>query len=80
VVQGAGYGQALRGSRDLVMAHLADIAVLWLVLLALNLVGALACGVGLFVSLPVTMVALARAHAQLAAEPPATPAALPPTA
>jgi uncharacterized membrane protein len=80
VVQGAGYKQALGRSKDLVMAHLGDVVVLWLVLLVLNLVGALACGVGLFVSLPVSMLALARAHALLSAEPPATPVSLPPAA
>ena len=80
VVQGAGYQQALGRSKDLVMAHLGDVVVLWLVLLVVNLAGALACGVGLFVSLPVSMLALARAHALLSAEPASIPASLPPAA
>jgi uncharacterized membrane protein len=66
VVQGAGYKEALIRSKDLAIARLSDVVVLWLVVVVLNLAGALLCGVGLLVSLPVTMLALAKAHAMLA--------------
>lgn len=66
VVQGAGYKDALVRSKDLVVQKLADVVVLWLAIALVNLLGAIAFGVGLLVTLPVSMLALVEAHARLA--------------
>jgi hypothetical protein len=65
VVQGADYKQALKRSKDLVMAHLSDMIVLALLVALLNLAGAMLCGVGLLVSIPMTTLAIAKAFEQL---------------
>jgi hypothetical protein len=74
VADGADWKQALTRSKDLMLANVNDAVVFYLVLFAVNLAGVLACGIGLLVSLPVTALALVKAH-QLWA----TPTALPPT-
>jgi uncharacterized membrane protein len=52
---------ALRTSFQVVTKNLGSVLVLALVSFAINLVGALLCGIGLLVSLPVTAIALAYA-------------------
>jgi hypothetical protein len=74
VAEGADWKQALARSKELMLANVNDAIVFYLVLVAVNVAGALACGVGLLVTMPVTALALVKAQ-QLAA----TLTALPPT-
>jgi uncharacterized membrane protein len=53
---------AMEASRKTVMDNLGKWIVLWLVLLALNFAGALACGVGLILTVPLTIAILAVAY------------------
>ncbi len=65
VAQGDDYQTALGRAKDLSFANLGSVFLLALVLIALNILGALACGIGLVVSLPVTYVAIVEAFDQL---------------
>jgi hypothetical protein len=65
VVQGLSYKEALGASKDLVLARLADVIVLCAVVAVMNLAGFVVCGAGLLVSVPLSALAVARAHALL---------------
>jgi hypothetical protein len=82
-VLGRDFKAALVQSKDLVLTHAADVAVLYLAVAALGIAGFLACGIGLFVTTPISMLMIVRAHQQLtepggilsaAVEPPEPPA------
>jgi uncharacterized membrane protein len=53
--------EGISHSFDVVRKNFGDLLVLWLAALAINIVGALLCGVGLLVSIPVTAIAWAYA-------------------
>lgn len=81
-VLGRDFKAALIQSKDLVLTHAADVAILYLVVAALSVAGFIACGVGLFVTTPISMLMIVRAHQQLtepagvlsaAVEPPPPP-------
>jgi uncharacterized membrane protein len=74
VVEGGDWQQSLTRSKDLVLANMGESVAFYLVLIALNLAGALAFGVGLLVTLPVTALAIVKAYELASA-----PAVLPPT-
>lgn len=74
VAEGANWQQALSRSKDLMLANVGESAVFLLVLAAVNVAGMIALGIGLFVSMPVTTVAIVKAY-ELASKP----ATLPPT-
>lgn len=57
---------AMESSRQTVMEGFWPWCLLWLVLLALNLAGAIVCGVGLLISIPVSALMLAQAYDQVA--------------
>jgi hypothetical protein len=59
--QGADFKEALLRSKDIVLANTGDCVMLALVLFALIIGGALACGIGLFVTGPVAMLLLVNA-------------------
>lgn len=61
----ADVGQALRSSYETTMASFKSWALLFLVVCLLNLAGSLACGVGVFISMPVTVVMIALAYDQV---------------
>jgi hypothetical protein len=75
VVRGEGYEAALRKSADLALGRLSDVVVLAVVILLLNAAGCVACFVGLFVTMPLSALVIARAYALLTgtATPTATP-------
>jgi len=73
VAEGGDWKQSLIRSKDLMLANVGEAIVFYLVLAAMNLVGALALGVGLLVSMPVSALAIVKAYEQAA-----TPAVLPP--
>ena len=52
-------------SFDLVKGNFGELILLWLVALGINILGALLCGIGLLVTLPVTAIAWAYAWRQL---------------
>ena len=58
VALGADFGPALMRSKDIALAHTGETALLLAVLIGLNLAGALLCGLGLLVSLPVSLLVL----------------------
>jgi hypothetical protein len=74
VVEGADWKGALTRSKDLVLANTGEAIVFYLVLMAVNVAGAIALGVGLLVSIPVSTLAIVKAY-ELAS----SPAILPPT-
>jgi len=53
---------AMEDSRQFVMANLGQWAVLFIVVFALNIVGALACGVGIFITGPLSILMVAQAY------------------
>lgn len=57
---------AMESSRQTVMAGFWPWCLLWLVLAALNIAGAIVCGVGLLISMPVCALMLAQAYDQAA--------------
>ena len=71
---------AMEASRKKVMEDFGQWLLLGLLLMALNLVGSIPCGLGLLVTAPMTLVALTLAYDQavLGAAPPATAADVPP--
>ena len=64
--EGADWKTALIKSKDLVIANAGDVVLLVLAAIGINLVGMLLCGVGVFVSLPLTMLMMTRAYQQVA--------------
>lgn len=77
VAQGADYKDALIRSKDLVVAHLGDCVVLFLVLGAINAVGVFTV-VGWLASLPISAIVLCRAYEELS-RPEVLPAGADPT-
>jgi uncharacterized membrane protein len=73
VVEGADFKSALVRSKDLVTASVGEAIVFVLVLAAVNMAGALALGVGLLITIPISSLAVVKAY-ELAS----TPAVLPP--
>lgn len=72
VVDGEDFKTALRRSKDLMVANLGEILGLYLVLIALNVLGGITL-IGWLVALPITSIMLVRAYEQLRARglPPA---------
>jgi uncharacterized membrane protein len=62
VAEGGDWKQSLTRSKDLMLANVSESIVFYLVLVAVNIAGALALGVGLLVSVPVTALAIVRAY------------------
>jgi uncharacterized membrane protein len=73
VAEGGDWKQSLTRSKDLILANMSEAIVFYLVLAALNIAGALALGVGLLVTIPVSALAIVKAY-ELAT----LPAPLPP--
>lgn len=65
VAQGADYRGALRNAKDISLAHLGEVLALLLIVALINIAGALVFGIGLFVTLPVTYIAVVEAYEQL---------------
>ena len=74
VAEGADWKQALTRSKDLMLANVGESVVFFLVLAAVNVAGAIALGIGLLVSVPVTTVAVVKAY-ELAGKPAPLPPA-----
>lgn len=53
------WSQALGKSKDLVMQHFGDVLIAFLITFLLNIIGSLLCIVGLFLSIPLSMIFLA---------------------
>jgi len=65
VALGTDYGPALVRSKDLAVAHTGETALLIAVIVGVNLAGALLCGLGLLVSVPVSLLILLEGLDQL---------------
>lgn len=65
--RGEDFWPAMESSRKTVMADLGPWLVLGLAIVGINIVGALACGVGLILSIPLTLVMLGLAYEQTCA-------------
>jgi hypothetical protein len=65
VLDGRDFKAALIESKDLVLKQPGEVAMLMIVLAALNLVGALACGVGTLVTTPISTLAFVKGYEQL---------------
>lgn len=65
VIAGGDFKTALVESKDLVLKYPGEVAMLAIVAIAINLVGALACGVGLLATTPITTLATVKAYEQL---------------
>jgi uncharacterized membrane protein len=64
-----GVTEALRASADLTRGHRGELFVFGLAVIGLNLLGALALGIGLLVTAPVTVIAAARVFRELEGSP-----------
>jgi hypothetical protein len=65
VLDGRDFKTAVIESKDLVLKHPAEVAILVIVLVALSVAGALACGVGTLVTTPISALAFVKAYEQL---------------
>jgi hypothetical protein len=65
VLEGRDFKTAVIESKDLVLKHPGEVAMLMLLLFALNLAGALACGVGTLLTTPISTLAYVKAFEQL---------------
>jgi len=63
--KGVDWKTALIESKDLVLANLGDVILLFLAVIGINMIGMLLCVVGLFVTVPLTYLMTARAYQQL---------------
>ncbi|HKU41538.1 MAG TPA: hypothetical protein VJR89_25450 [Polyangiales bacterium] len=83
-LQGRDFQRAISESKDLVLKYPGDVAILAIVVWALNLAGGLACGIGIIFSMPIASLTVLRGYEQLTArlalESPAQPPAEPPPA
>ncbi|HET8936223.1 MAG TPA: hypothetical protein VFN67_22420 [Polyangiales bacterium] len=66
VVDGSDFKTALRQSKDMMLAHVGEILGLFLLLIALNVLGAITL-IGWLVTLPITSLMVVRAYEQLRA-------------
>lgn len=66
VALGDEHGRALTRSKDIALAHVSETALLIAVLVGLNLAGALLCGVGLLVTIPLSSLLVLEGLEQLA--------------
>lgn len=78
VLGGVGYQDALRASMNASKARFMDVLLLVIVMFVLNMVGALLCGLGLLVTVPVGFIAMAKAFDDLAIAPPGAVVTPPP--
>jgi hypothetical protein len=62
--------ESFRESRRITAGHRKTLLIFWLLCLAANFVGALAFGIGLFVTVPTTLIAASRVMRRLEAEAP----------
>jgi uncharacterized membrane protein len=67
VVQGADYRSALKTAKDMTFANWGEVFVLWIIFALINICGALACGIGLLITVPITHIAMVNAFEQLRA-------------
>jgi hypothetical protein len=67
-LEGRDFKQAVIESKDLVLKYPADVALLAIVVSAINLAGTLACGIGIIFSMPIACLTVLKAHEQLAAK------------
>jgi hypothetical protein len=65
VLDGRDFKAAVIESKDLVLKHPGEVAMLMIVLFALNIAGALACGVGTLATTPISTLAFVRGYEQL---------------
>ena len=63
--EGSDWRTALTKSKELVMGNLGDAILLLLVIIAINMVGVLLCGIGILVTVPLTYLILTRAYQQV---------------
>ncbi|HKP57444.1 MAG TPA: hypothetical protein VJV78_12020 [Polyangiales bacterium] len=68
VFEGRDFKQAVIESKDLVLKYPAEVAIVVIVVAGLQIVGALACGVGILVSTPVACLTVVKAHERLSAK------------
>jgi uncharacterized membrane protein len=64
-LEGRDFKAALLASKDLVLEHPGEVGMMLVVVAALYVAGALACGIGTLVTAPIGMLAFAKAHEQL---------------
>jgi len=76
-LEGRDFKTALMESKELVLKYPGEVAMLTIVLCALNLVGLIACGVGTLVTTPISTLATVKAYEQLT-RPGILPAAIEP--
>lgn len=67
VVQGADYRSALKSAKEITFANWGEVFVLMLIFALINICGALVCGIGLLITVPITQIALVKAYDQLRA-------------
>jgi uncharacterized membrane protein len=65
VLDGRDFKAAVIESKDLVLKHPGEVAMLMIVLFALNLAGLLACGVGTLATTPISALAFVKGYEQL---------------
>ncbi len=65
VLEGRDFKSAVIASKELVLKYPGEVAMLALLLFALNLAGALACGIGTLVTTPISALAFVKAYEQL---------------
>jgi uncharacterized membrane protein len=68
-LEGRDFKSAVIASKDLVMKYPGEVAMLVLVLFALNLAGILACGIGTLVTTPISTLAFVKGYEQLTRSP-----------
>jgi uncharacterized membrane protein len=73
VIEGGDYRQSLVRSKDLILRDLGQSITFFVIVIAVNLLGLLAFGIGLLISLPVTSLAIVKAYEQAAAAAAAPP-------
>lgn len=71
--KGAGPIEAIKGSVSLTKGHLLSLFLFLLAIIAVNILGAIALLVGLLVSAPISMLAVASAYRTLSSSAPASP-------